>query len=210
MKLYNIHVGMLDTNCYVMKNEENNEGIIVDPGADASRILNAVQELKLVKVAAILVTHAHGDHIGALEEVRQATKAPVYISDKDAPALADPDANLIRWLGMDTKIGKPEFTVEDEEEIEVAGMKFKCLLTPGHTVGGMCFANAENNLTFVGDTIFCESIGRTDFPGGSYKQLLNSIRTKLFTLDNEMRLLPGHGPATTVAWEKKRNPFLQD
>ncbi len=210
MKLYNIRVGMIETNCYIMKNEENNEGIIVDPGADAGRILNAVQELKLVKVAAILLTHAHGDHIGALEEVRQATKAPVYISAKDAPALADPDANLIRWLGMDVQIGKPEHLLEDDEIIEVAGFKFKCLLTPGHTPGGMCFYNEENKLAFSGDTIFCESIGRTDFPGGSYKQLLESIRTKIFTLDDETRLLPGHMTATSVGWEKKRNPFLQD
>ena len=210
MKLYNIRVGMIETNCYIMKNEENNEGIIVDPGADAGRILNAVQELKLVKVAAILLTHAHGDHIGALEEVRQATKAPVYISAKDAPALADPDANLIRWLGMDVQIGKPEHLLEDDEIIEVAGFKFKCLLTPGHTPGGMCFYNEENKLAFSGDTIFCESIGRTDFPGGSYKQLLESIRTKIFTLDDETRLLHGHMTATSVGWEKKRNPFLQD
>ena len=210
MKLYNIRVGMIETNCYIMKNEENNEGIIVDPGADAGRILNAVQELKLVKVAAILLTHAHGDHIGALEEVRQATKAPVYISAKDAPALTDPDANLIRWLGMDVQIGKPEHLLEDDEIIEVAGFKFKCLLTPGHTPGGMCFYNEENKLAFSGDTIFCESIGRTDFPGGSYKQLLESIRTKIFTLDDETRLLPGHMTATSVGWEKKRNPFLQD
>lgn len=209
MKLYNINVGMLDTNCYVMKNEENNEGLIVDPGADASRILSAVQELKLVKVAGILVTHAHGDHIGALEEIRQATKAPVYISSVDAPALADPDASLLRWLGMDAKIGKPEHLVEADETIEVAGFTFKCLLTPGHTRGGMCFYNEANAIAFSGDTIFCESIGRTDFPGGSYKQLLDSIRTKLFTLEDGTRLLPGHGPQTTVAWEKRRNPFLQ-
>lgn len=210
MKLYNIQVGMIGTNCYIMKNEETNEGVIVDPGADAGRILDAVQELQLVKVGGILVTHAHGDHIGALEEVRQATKAPVYISAKDAPALADPDANLIRWLGMDAQIGKPEFVLEDDQIIEVAGFKFKCLLTPGHTPGGMCFYNEENKLAFSGDTIFCESIGRTDFPGGSYKQLLESIRTKIFTLDNETRLLPGHMTSTSVGWEKKRNPFLQD
>lgn len=210
MKLYNIHVGMLETNCYILKNEENNQGLIVDPGADAGRILSAVQELKLEKVDGILVTHCHSDHIGALHEVRQAVKAPVYIGSIDAAGLSDPEVNLSRWMGTDIVTYAPDKTVEDGDVINVAGFELKVLLTPGHTSGGVCFYNEANALCFVGDTIFCESIGRTDFPGGSYKQIIESIRTKLFSLDKDTRLLPGHGPATSVGWEKKRNPFLQE
>lgn len=209
MKLYTIQVGPIGTNCYIMKNEENNEGLIVDPGADASRILHAVAELKLTKVDGILVTHGHSDHIGALHEVRMAVKAPVYMSTIDAPTLADPEANLSRYMGEDVVTFAPEKLLNDGDVINVAGFEFKILHTPGHTPGGICFYNEANTLCFVGDTIFCESIGRTDFPGGSYKQILNSIKTKILTLDSQIRLLPGHMTATSVGWEKKRNPFLQ-
>lgn len=208
MKLYNIQVGPIGTNCYILNNEENNEGIIVDPGADASRILHAVEELKL-KVAGIFVTHGHSDHIGALHQVRQATKAPVYMSAEDAPMLADPEGNLSRWMGEDVSTFAPEKLVADGDVINVAGFEFKVLATPGHTPGGVCFLNEANTICFVGDTIFCESIGRTDFPGGSYKQILESIKNKIMTLDDGIRLLPGHMTSTSVGWERKRNPYLQ-
>lgn len=206
MKIYRLEVGMLATNCYIAVNEELKEGVIVDPGADAGRIMSLVEELG-IKVAAIFVTHGHSDHIGALSEVREATGAPVYISEEDADMLTKADRNLSMYITKSITCAPAEYLFKYGEDVTIAGMTFKVYATPGHTKGGVCLH--VEDIVFCGDTVFCESIGRTDFPGGSYKQIIESIKNKILVLDDETRLLPGHGPATTVAWERKRNPFLQ-
>ena len=187
MKIIAMEVGYIATNCYIVVNEETHHGVIIDPGGDAGRIMEAVQKENLT-VDAIFLTHGHGDHIMALAEVAEKTGAPVYISKEDASMLTDPVGSLA-------------------DEVEAAGIKFKVLATPGHTPGGVCLLTG--GVVFCGDTVFAESIGRTDFPGGSYKQLLQSIKEKILPLDDDVKLLPGHGPATTVGWERRRNPFLQ-
>ena len=209
MKLYKCEVGMLATNCYLAVNEDNKQGVIVDPGADCEAIMELAEHAGVEKVVGILLTHGHSDHIGALNEVRQATGAPVYISKEDEPCLSKADINLSFFVGRSIQCQPAENLVQDGEVLNLGGMEFEVLATPGHTKGGICYYNKENKFAFVGDTVFCESIGRTDLPGGSYKQILESIKNKILVLDDGVALLPGHGPQTSVGWERRRNPFLQ-
>ncbi len=206
MKVYKLEVGMLATNCYFVVNEELKEGVIVDPGGDSDRILEMVDNLGIA-VKAIFITHGHSDHISGLPEVKQALDAPVYISQEDADCLTQAEKNLSIYINNGVVCKAADYIYKDGDVIEAAGMKFKVYATPGHTKGGVCLQCED--IVLCGDTIFCESIGRTDLPGGSYKELLISIKNKLLVLDDDVKLLPGHGPATTVGWERRRNPFLQ-
>lgn len=206
MKIYQSEVAPIGTNCYLVVNEENNEAVVVDPGGSPEIIAQMINRSG-AKVQAIFLTHGHMDHIGALEDVHAATGAKVYISEEDAPMLSNPESSLAAFMGMDLHCPPADAFFRHGEAVEEAGLQFKVLATPGHTPGGVCLLCAD--VCFCGDTIFCESIGRTDFPGGSYDGLIRSIKEKILTLSPETRLLPGHGPSTTVEWEKRRNPFLQ-
>lgn len=207
MKIYRVVVGPIQENCYIIKNEENNEGVIIDPGDESDRIMATVKQAGIQKVPAILITHGHGDHISALDEVKAATGAKVYMSKEDTPMLKVWNSSLSYSTRRDKKFDPPDAFLTDGETLTVAGMDFTIAATPGHTPGGVCIKLGD--LVFCGDTIFLESIGRTDLPGGSYDALLKGIKTKLLPLPDETKLLPGHGPATTVGWERRRNPFLQ-
>ena len=209
MNIYKREVGMLATNCYVAVNEETKEGVIVDPGADCDSIMDMVEQAGVEKVVGILLSHGHSDHIGALNEVRKATGAPVFVGKGDDDCLTKADVNLSFFVGRAIECAPAENIVEDGQILNLAGMEFEVLATPGHTKGGVCYYNKADIYAFVGDTVFCESIGRTDVPGGSYKQILESIKNKLLVLDDGVGLLPGHGPYTSVGWERRRNPFLQ-
>lgn len=206
MKVYVLEVGMLATNCYIAVNEELKEGVVVDPGGDAERIIEQIKKLGIT-VKAIFVTHGHSDHIMALSEVRKATGAPVYVSREDADMLTKADRNLSIYINNGLECDPAEHFYGDGDVLTVAGMEFTVYATPGHTKGGVCIKCGD--IVFCGDTVFCESIGRTDLPGGSYKEILQSIKNKILPMADDTKLLPGHGPATTVGWERRRNPFLQ-
>jgi glyoxylase-like metal-dependent hydrolase (beta-lactamase superfamily II) len=177
---------------------------MVDPGDDGDRIMDVVKKYGLT-VDAILLTHGHADHISGLKEVREGTKAKVYIAAGDADRLTH--STSMFFPGPAKNYGAADVIVKDGDEFEAAGLRFKVLATPGHTPGGVCYV--VEDAVFCGDTIFAESIGRTDLPGGNYEELLRSIKEKILPLKDDMMLLPGHGPATNVGWERKRNPFLQ-
>ena len=197
---------MLATNCYIAVNEELKEGVVVDPGGDAERIIEQIKKLGIT-VKAIFITRGHSDHIMALSEVRKATGAPVYVSREDADMLTKADRNLSIYINNGLECDPAEHFYGDGDVLTVAGMEFTVYATPGHTKGGVCIKCGD--IVFCGDTVFCESIGRTDLPGGSYKEILHSIKNKILPMADDTKLLPGHGPATTVGWERRRNPFLQ-
>lgn len=206
MKIIAMEVGVIGTNCYVVINEEQKKGVVIDPGGDADQILEKIKQ-KGITIEAIFLTHGHSDHIMAVDEVREVTGAKVYISEADADMLTKASSNLSVYMGAGREFKAADEFLIDRETITAAGLKFQVVATPGHTKGGICLLCGDT--VFCGDTIFSESIGRTDLPGGSYSQILHSIKTKIMVLPDEMKLLPGHGPATTIGWERRRNPFLQ-
>ena len=206
MKIIAMEVGVIGTNCYVVINEEQKKCVVIDPGGDADQILEKIKQ-KGITIEAIFLTHGHSDHIMAVDEVREVTGAKVYISEADADMLTKASSNLSVYMGAGREFKAADEFLIDGETITAAGLKFQVVATPGHTKGGICLLCGDT--VFCGDTIFSESIGRTDLPGGSYSQILHSIKTKIMVLPDEMKLLPGHGPATTIGWERRRNPFLQ-
>ena len=206
MKIIAMEVGVIGTNCYVVINEEQKKGVVIDPGGDADQILEKIKQ-KGITIEAIFLTHGHSDHIMAVDEVREVTGAKVYISEADADMLTKASSNLSVYMGAGREFKAADEFLIDGETITAAGLKFQVVATPGHTKGGICLLCGDT--VFCGDTIFSESIGRTDLPGGSYSQIMQSIKKKIMVLPDEMKLLPGHGPATTIGWERRRNPFLQ-
>ncbi len=202
-----LSLGMMDSNCYIIGCEETKEGAIVDPGADAIRILQKVDELGL-KVVAIILTHGHIDHIGALSDVREATGAPAMIHADDAGQLTDAGKNLSAYVGSRVSTKAADRLLQDNDKIEVGKITLEVIHTPGHTRGGISIKCAPDVL-ITGDTLFAGSIGRSDFPGGNHAQLISSIKTRLLIFPDETRVYPGHGPSSTIGEEKKFNPFLR-
>ena len=198
-------VGMGYTNCYLVKNKDNNEGFIVDPGEDAHKIAGHINTMNM-KPKAILLTHCHYDHILAVDELREKYNIKVYISKEDAKGLIDPKINLTLKHGFPTTVNA-DVKLEDGEEINIAGIDIKFILTPGHTPGSGCYYVEDTNLLFSGDTMFRASRGRTDFPGGSEVEILKSIKNKLLTLPDNTYVCPGHMETTLISNEKIYYPF---
>jgi glyoxylase-like metal-dependent hydrolase (beta-lactamase superfamily II) len=201
-------VGMLQCNCSIFGDEQSREALVVDPGDDISQIL-AILKRHGLTVKAIVITHAHIDHIGGAQKLKLATGAPVYMNPADAELQAMMDVQA-GWLGM-----KPPETVEidsaakDGDRLVVGATEFHVLHTPGHTQGSISLWIPSEAKLVAGDTLFRDSIGRTDLPGGDGRQILRSIHDKLLPLPEETIVIPGHGANTTIGREKQFNPFLQ-
>ena len=208
MRLLHYIVGPIQTNCYVLVSDKD-EGIVIDPGASGKRIAEALDKEGL-KPVAVLLTHGHFDHVSGVEELcAQYDALPVYILDKEMKTLKDPETNLTAVMSYEVKDFSPLITdtFSDGDEKEIAGFKFRVIWTPGHTPGGCSYFFPEEKMLFPGDTLFCESAGRTDFKGGSTSDEIHSIREKLLTLPEDTTVYPGHDSTTTIAFEKINNPY---
>lgn len=202
-------LGDFQTNCYIVRpSEKTRKCLVIDPGMDPSPLLQTLQNSRLTPVV-IFLTHGHVDHIAGVELLREHwKKAKVSIHQADADMLTDPVKNLSMMAGSMVQARPADTLYESEGGVDLAGMEFDLLHTPGHTPGGVCLYSSKEGLAFVGDTLFAGSIGRSDFEGGSHRQLIQSIESKLLALPEETTIYPGHGPATTVKREKLSNPFF--
>jgi len=209
MKIDYLILGGYQTNCYVLRKDDSaKDCLIIDPGLEADELIEFLKEQKLNPVAVIL-THGHLDHIAGVAALRSGfPEIKVYIHNLDAEMLTDPNINLSAMTGSAFVTEAEDVSLKGRDVIDLAGVKLHVLHTPGHTPGGISLYSKDHRVAFVGDTLFADSIGRTDFPGGSSSQLLASVREKLFTLPETTQVYPGHGPATTIAAEKAHNPFF--
>jgi glyoxylase-like metal-dependent hydrolase (beta-lactamase superfamily II) len=201
-------VGPFAANCYLLGCETSKRLAVIDPGGNAGRILGAVGEAGFT-VEYIFNTHGHLDHVGANGAVKQATGAPILIAAPDAPMLTSPGRQLAGLLLPGSGGPPADRLLADGDTVALGELLLRVLLTPGHTPGSACFLVGDD-LLFTGDTLFAGSVGRTDLSGGCWEDLLASIRDKLLPLGDGVRVLPGHGEATTIGQERRGNPFLQD
>lgn len=203
------YVGMLQTNCYLLGDSQASQAVVIDPGDNSDRIAGRITELKL-KLVAILNTHAHFDHIMDAWSLKEAMGGKVYLHRKDESLLQDRTVGL--GAVLDSVSGAARGTIDDwlqeGDHLVFGAIELDVLETPGHTPGHVSFYFPKRKMIFVGDTLFAGSIGRTDFPGGSHNQLIRSVQEKIFPLDGATVVYPGHGPETTVAQERRSNPFF--
>lgn len=207
MKIKKYVVGMIGTNCYLVINEETKETVMVDPGAYPAKVKNAVKEQEL-KLKAVLLTHAHFDHIMGLSDVMEDVKVPVYVEEADLPMMTDGESNLSSAYVRGGYRFEEAVPVSDGQQLEIAGFRFRVIHTPGHTPGGCCYYMEQEDVLFSGDTLFQTSVGRSDFPGGSASALVRSVKEKLLVLPEETHVYPGHMEETTIGYEKLHNPFI--
>ncbi len=199
-------VGPLRSNSYIVYDDGTREAVVIDAGDDAWLILETLQERRL-KLNAVYATHGHFDHVMAVDDLKQALKIPFYIHRLDLEVLSMAREMTRRFLGID--VGdppSPDGYLEDGQTIQVGGETLRVIHTPGHSPGSVCFYGG--GMLFSGDLLFMGSVGRTDAPGGSAEQLTHSILEKVFKLPDDVKVYPGHGPETTIGWEKKHNPFV--
>ena len=206
MRIKKFVIGMVGTNCYVVYNENTKECFVVDPAAPSAPLVEFIQTEGL-QLQGILLTHGHFDHIMGIDTLRREWSVPVYASALEQKVLTDANVNLSVAYGAGYVFADAKF-LEDGASLALAGYQIRMISTPGHTAGGCCYYIESENVLFSGDTLFHDSVGRTDFPTGSQSQLVRSIREKLLGLPEETVVYPGHMSETTIGHEKTYNPFL--
>lgn len=207
MKVYPLVLGPVQTACYIISNEK--KAVVVDPAANANQIIQYLGTKKL-ELEAVLLTHGHFDHIGAVNELVAKYQVPIYAHKKEKEYFENPDVNLSPMIYERLVLNKDfEYRfISDQEVIECLGTKVKTFHVPGHTTGSICYYFESEDIVFTGDTLFKHSIGRTDFIYGNHDQLIKGIRGKLLSLPGHTLVYPGHGECTTIGEESKHNPFL--
>ncbi len=203
-----IPVGPLQCNCSIIGDETSREAMVIDPGDDIVSVLLILKKHQLT-TKQIVVTHAHIDHVGGAMKLKVATGAPILLNQNDTTLLKMLDVQA-SWLGMRApEAVKIDESVKDGDVVSVNGFEANVLHTPGHTEGSICLLFKPQKMLIAGDTLFAGSIGRTDLPGGSYDKIIRSLHEKLLVLPDEIKVVPGHGPLTTIGEERTSNPFLQ-
>lgn len=209
MEWFASEVGRLHENCYLLCDFTDKQALIVDPGDQFNRIREAVYACGVTPLA-VLLTHAHFDHIGALEDVRSFWNIPVYMQQMEAEWLGDPKKNGSAYFAFvpDLAARPADYLLTDQQQLTIGSFSMQLLRTPGHSPGGISYYFAKEQVVFCGDTLFRGNIGRSDSLGGKTDELLATITERLMTLPEETVVCPGHGPATTIAAEAATNPFL--
>ncbi len=205
MEIETIVVSMFETNCYLAYDSKTKEGVIIDPGDEAERIIKKIEDIGMMPKF-LLLTHGHGDHIGGVNDILEKYKIPLYAGKGEEVLLDSSEKNMSGSIGAPVTCPMPERLLADGDIIEFGSIKLAVIQTPGHSPGGVCYHSED--ILYCGDTLFYGSIGRTDFPGCSHEQLIDSIIRKLMVLPDETVCYPGHGPATSIGFERKNNPFL--
>ncbi|MGB9839950.1 MBL fold metallo-hydrolase [Thermovenabulum sp.] len=206
MFLETLQVGPLLANCYIIGCKKTNKAVCIDPGGNPEKILNVIFE-KGLDLTHIILTHGHCDHIEGSDYLRERTNALLFIHEKDKDMITNPEKNLSIFLGRGFGLKEADNFLKDGDNILIGEMRLEILHTPGHTPGSISIKIED--LLFTGDTLFAGSIGRTDFPGGSYSMLKKSILEKILPLGDEIKIFPGHGISSTIGEEKMTNPFLR-
>ena len=200
-------VGLLEVNCYILGDEKTKEAVVIDPGGDEEDILEALKNAEL-DLKYIIDTHGHFDHVDANQPLKKATGARIAIHEVDAQMLNHPSEEAMLFTGNRLRSSQADLLLKEGDLISFGSYQLKVLHTPGHMPGGISLVLEGEPSVYVGDLLFAGSIGRTDFPGGSFDDLIQAVRTKIFTLGDRYTVYPGHGPATTVGHERKYNPFF--
>ena len=209
MILETFPVGLLQCNCTILGDETTGEAMVIDPGDNIPQIVARLEKHRL-KLKQIIITHAHIDHVGGALRLKQLTGAPILLNQNDLPLL-DMMEMQAGWLGVQTpEVVPPDASADDQIIVGLENYPAQVLHTPGHTPGSICLHFAPMKLLIAGDTLFAGSIGRTDLPGGDFKQIMRSLHDRVLMLPNETRVIPGHGAATTIGEERESNPFLQN
>lgn len=206
MRIDKFLIGMVGTNCYLVYNEETKELVIVDPADRSVEMMNRIREKGLIPKA-ILLTHGHFDHISGIPSILEEYQIPVYALEEERQILENTGGNLSGMFGRPMTFKDAQY-IHDGDVLELAGYQFRVIHTPGHTCGGACYYVESEGVLFSGDTLFCGSIGRTDFPTGSMSQLVRSIKERLLGLPGDTMVYPGHESVTTIGNEMGYNPFL--
>ena len=205
IKIGRMVLGTCSTNTYFVYREGSQDAVVIDPADYGEHIYESLQKNGF-QVAAILLTHGHFDHIWGCEKLRALSGAKVYANEAERDLVGDARKNISAQAGRACTLHADAY-LKDGDVLELAGITFQMIATPGHTPGGCCYYMEEAGMLICGDTLFEESVGRTDFPGGSMSTLVRSIKEKLFTLPDNTKCYPGHGGSTTIGYEKQNNPF---